>query len=109
VKRFLTAYRKGMRDFHDAFVTPDGKRQDGPTAPAVLALMSRFTGVAADDIARAIPYVDPEGRIDTDSVARQIAWYKIAESVERRDQRARVDRQPLRAPKTREQVRGTNG
>jgi NitT/TauT family transport system substrate-binding protein len=76
VQRFLAAYRKGMRDFHDAFITPEGKRQDGSTAPAILALMSRFTGVASDDIARAIPYVDPEGRIDAASVARQIAWYK---------------------------------
>ncbi len=76
VRRFLIAYRKGMRDFHDAFVSADGKRQDGPTAPAILAIMSRFTGVPEADIARVIPYIDPEGRIDVDSVARQIAWYK---------------------------------
>jgi NitT/TauT family transport system substrate-binding protein len=76
VQRFLAAYRKGMRDFHDAFVTSGGKRENGPTAPEILALMSRFTGVAPDDIARAIPYVDAEGRIDATSVARQIAWYK---------------------------------
>jgi NitT/TauT family transport system substrate-binding protein len=76
VKRFLVAYRKGLHDFHDAFVSPDGKRQDGPGAPAMLALMSRFTGVPEAQIAEAIPYIDPDGRVDDASVANQIAWYK---------------------------------
>jgi NitT/TauT family transport system substrate-binding protein len=76
VKKFMVAYRKGMRDFHDAFVGPDGKRHDEPTAPAMLALMSNFTGVAPEEIERAIPYIDPDGRIDAASVAGQIAWYK---------------------------------
>ena len=76
VKRFLAAYRKGVHDVAGAFTGPDGKRQDQPTAPAILAIMSQFTGVAAGEIAKAIPYVDPEGRIDAASVADQIAWYK---------------------------------
>lgn len=38
--------------------------------------MSNFTGVSAEQIAQAIPFIDAEGRIDGDSVARQIAWYK---------------------------------
>jgi NitT/TauT family transport system substrate-binding protein len=76
VKRFLTAYRKGMHDFHDAFVNKEGKRENGPTAPAILTLMSNFTGVPSEQIAQAIPYIDPDGRIDADSVARQVAWYR---------------------------------
>ena len=76
VKRFLIAYRKGLHDFHDAFVSAEGKRADGPDAPAMLALMSRFTGVPEAQIAEAIPYIDPDGRIDEASVANQIAWYK---------------------------------
>jgi NitT/TauT family transport system substrate-binding protein len=76
VKRFLTAYRHGLRDFHDAFVGPDGKRKDGPGAPAMLTFMANFTGVAVSELTRAIPFIDPEGRIDVDSVAHQIAWYK---------------------------------
>lgn len=76
VKRFLAAYRKGLRDFHDAFSAPDGTRRDGPTAPAMLQLMADFTGVPVAQIAGAIPYMDPEGRIDAANVARQIAWYK---------------------------------
>lgn len=76
VKRFLVAYREGLRDFHDAFSAPDGSRRDGPTTPAMLALMANFTGVPVAQIARAIPFMDPEGRIDVVNIARQIAWYK---------------------------------
>ncbi len=76
VKRFLVAYRKAMHDFHDAFVTADGKRQDSADAPAILAIMSRFTGIAAAELAKTIPNVDGDGRISTADVARQIAWYK---------------------------------
>ena len=76
VKRFLTAYRKGVHDFATAFMTADGKRQDGPTAPEILDIMAKFTGIAPAEIEKAIPYVDPEGRIDARSVADQITWYK---------------------------------
>lgn len=76
VKRFLVAYRHGMKDFSDAFTNAQGKRENGPTAPAILDLMSKFTSVAPSEIEKAIPYVDPEGRIDAGSVADQIAWYK---------------------------------
>lgn len=76
VKRFLIAYRKGAKDFYDAFATPDGKRKDGTGAPAMLALLSKFTHIPAAAIDRAVPYIDPEGRIDEADIAHQIAWYK---------------------------------
>ena len=76
VKRFLAAYRKGVRDFAAAFTGADGKRQNQPTAPEILEIMSKFTGIAPSEITKAVPYVDPEGRIDAQSVADQIAWYK---------------------------------
>jgi NitT/TauT family transport system substrate-binding protein len=76
VKRFLIAYRHGMKDVANAFMNAQGKREDGPTAPAILDIMSKFTGVAPAEIEKAIPYVEPEGRIDAQSVADQIAWYK---------------------------------
>jgi NitT/TauT family transport system substrate-binding protein len=76
VKRFLVAYRHGMKDFAEAFTNAQGKRENGPTAPAILELMGKFTGVAPAQIEKAIPHVDPDGRIDAGSVADQIAWYK---------------------------------
>jgi NitT/TauT family transport system substrate-binding protein len=75
VKKFLIAYRHGVKDFHDAFTTADGKRQDQPTAPAILDIMSKFTGIAPAELLKAAPYVDAEGRLDPGAVADQVAWY----------------------------------
>ncbi len=75
VKRFLVAYGKGMKDFHDAFTDANGKRKDQATAPAMLDLLSKFTGLSVDDIDKATPYVDPQGRIDMKEIRSQIAWY----------------------------------
>jgi NitT/TauT family transport system substrate-binding protein len=76
VKRFLIAYRHGTRDFADAFIGPDGKHRDSPDAPAVLAIMSKFTGAPAAMIAKTIAFVEPQSRIDKASIVDQIAWYK---------------------------------
>ncbi|HEY1505837.1 MAG TPA: ABC transporter substrate-binding protein [Stellaceae bacterium] len=76
VKRFLIAYRRGTHDFADAFIGPDGKHRDGPDAPAILDIMAEFTGAPAAQIAKTIAYVEPEGRIDKNSIVDQIAWYK---------------------------------
>jgi NitT/TauT family transport system substrate-binding protein len=76
VKRFLKAYRRGARDFHAAFVGPDDKRRDGPLAPSILAILAKFTGLTPAQAALAIPYVDPEGRLDIKGVLAQIDWYK---------------------------------
>src|ERR1700749_4440665 len=41
IEAFMRAYKKGAHDYYDAFTGPDGKRKDGPTAPAILAIMSK--------------------------------------------------------------------
>jgi len=76
IDAFMRAYKKAAHDYDAAFTGPDGKRKDGPTAPAILAIMAKFTGVPAAEIEKAIPSIDPEGRLDEQSVADQIAWYK---------------------------------
>jgi len=76
VKRFLIAYRHGTHDFADAFIGPDGKRRDSPDAPALLEIMANFTGAPAAVIRKTIAYVEPQGRIDKNSIADQIAWYR---------------------------------
>ncbi len=76
VKRFLAAYRKGSRDYHDAFAGADDKRQDGSATPAMLDLLSKFTGIPAPLIDRAPPYLDADGRVVMADLAHQIAWYK---------------------------------
>ena len=76
VKRFYRAYRKGGRDYNDAFTGPDGKRIEGPTAPAVLAIIAKHIGQTVEQIAPGISYVDPDGRLDLADIANQIRWYK---------------------------------
>ncbi|HWE76013.1 MAG TPA: ABC transporter substrate-binding protein [Stellaceae bacterium] len=76
VKRFLTAYRQGTRDYHDAFSTSDDKRKDGPDAPAVLKILADFAGVSAQSIDEATPYLDRDARVNVGDVAHQISWYK---------------------------------
>jgi len=76
VEHFLRAYRKGIREYHDAFTGPDEKRRDGPTAPEALATIAKYTGSAAETIELGAPYVDADARLDVKDVLHQIAWYK---------------------------------
>ncbi|HXQ51847.1 MAG TPA: ABC transporter substrate-binding protein [Stellaceae bacterium] len=75
VKRFLGALRRGLRDFHAAFSAPDGSRRDGPTAPEILAILEKYTGQPEAQIRIAIPYVEPEARLDFPDMRRQLAWF----------------------------------
>jgi NitT/TauT family transport system substrate-binding protein len=75
VKRFLVALRRGLRDFHAAFSAPDGTRRDGPSAPAILAILTKYTGLSEAQIRAGIPYVDPEARLDLASIAHELAWF----------------------------------
>lgn len=76
IKRFLTAFRQGVRDYHDAFTDQDEKRRDGPTAPEILAIIVKYLGQPAQQLAPAIGYNDRQARLDVKDVRHQIAWYK---------------------------------
>jgi NitT/TauT family transport system substrate-binding protein len=41
----------------------------------MLELMAKFTGAAKEEIEKATPYVDPQGRIDVPEIKSQVAWY----------------------------------
>ncbi len=76
VMRFLRAYKKGARDYHDAFAGPDEARRDGPTAPAILGILHKFTGQEIAAIDEAIPWVDADVRLDVGDIKHQIAWFR---------------------------------
>jgi len=76
VNCFLTAYRQGTHDFHDAFTGPGETRQDGAGAADSLAIFAKYTGEPVDVVKLAIPYVEPQTRLNVPDVLRQIAWYK---------------------------------
>jgi NitT/TauT family transport system substrate-binding protein len=75
IQRFLRAFRKGMQEYHDAFAGPDDKRRDGPTEPAVMEVMAKYTGQPVARLKQAIPYIDPKGSIDLEDMQRQIDWF----------------------------------
>ena len=76
VERFLAAYRKGAKDYHDAFIGPDERPQDGPGAADVIALIGKYTGQPPEAVKLGIAYVEPMLRLNVADVLRQIAWYK---------------------------------
>jgi NitT/TauT family transport system substrate-binding protein len=76
VKRFLRAYGRGVQDYHDAFTNKDERREDQPSAPAVLEIISKYIGQTPDQVRRAVPYLDRQIRVDVGDVLHQIAWLK---------------------------------
>jgi hypothetical protein len=42
----------------------------------MLDLLSKFTGIPAPLIDRAVPYLDADGRVVMSDLAHQIAWYR---------------------------------
>jgi len=76
VEAFLRAYRKGARDYYDAFSADNGKRKDGPTAPAMLAILAKHLNQPEDQLAQGISYDDPDARLDVKDVLRQVDWFK---------------------------------
>jgi NitT/TauT family transport system substrate-binding protein len=76
VDHFLRAVRMGSHDMYDAFVGPDGKRKDGPTAPEMIAIVAKYVNLPLEKTKELIGYTDPDLRLDEKDIARQIAWYR---------------------------------
>ena len=76
VERFLTAFKKGARDYHDAFADDKEQRRDGPTADAILAILEKYTQEPVDQIRTAIPWLDAQLRLDSKDVRHQIDWFR---------------------------------
>ena len=76
VTAFLRAVRRGSHDAYAAFVGPDGKRHDGPTAPEITAIIAKYINLPVEQTKSAIGYTDPDLRLDEKDIARQIAWYQ---------------------------------
>jgi len=76
VEKVLRALKNAMRDYHDAFTGPDERRKDGPTAPEMLAILSKQLGQPPEQIARAIAYVDRDGRVDVKDLHHQVTFLR---------------------------------
>lgn len=76
LKRFLRASQRGVDDYCDAFIGPDQKLRFGPTAPAILAILAKYTGQPEADIRLGITYLDRQARVDVKDIQHQIDWYR---------------------------------
>ena len=76
VNRFLRAYRRGMKAYHDAFTGPDGRPKDGPQAHEFLEIMGKHLNQSVEEARLGVGYFDPEARLDVKDVLHQIAWFK---------------------------------
>jgi len=76
IDAFMRAYKKGAHDYYEAFTAPDGTRRDGPTAPAILAIMSKALNQSAEQLQQGISYDDPDAKLDVKDVLHQIKWFK---------------------------------
>jgi NitT/TauT family transport system substrate-binding protein len=74
--KFLRAYRRAARLYHDAFTGADGKEHEGPGAPELLAIMGKYLGQSIDQVRLGIGYLDADVRLDVPDVLHQIAWFK---------------------------------
>jgi NitT/TauT family transport system substrate-binding protein len=76
VERFLRAYVKGARDYHDAVTGPGETRKDGPNIKETIKIVAKYVKQPEAIVAKGLPYVDPEARLDVKDILHQIAWYK---------------------------------
>lgn len=76
VQAFLRALRKGAHDYHAAFTGPGGKRQDGPDAKELLAIIAKYARQPPDQVRLGIAYVDADARLDRRDVLHQLDWLK---------------------------------
>jgi NitT/TauT family transport system substrate-binding protein len=76
VQRFLRAYRKGARLYHDAVTGPDERQHNTPRTDEVIAIIAKTIGQKPEEVAQAIAYADPDERLDVKDVLHQIEWYR---------------------------------
>ena len=76
VERFLRAYRKATRAYHDAFTGAGETRRDGLAAPQMLELLAKSMNQPVDEIKAALPYFDADARLDVKDVLNQDRWYR---------------------------------
>ena len=75
VERFLRAFKRGAKDYHDAFADDQEHRRNGPTADAIIAILAKYTKQKIDTIETAIPWLDAQLRLDSKDVRHQIEWF----------------------------------
>jgi len=78
VNRFLDAYRRATRDYHDVLLASvkDGEAARTPQTEPLLASIAKYTGVPPEKVAIGLSFIDRDGKLDVSSVADQLRWYQ---------------------------------
>jgi NitT/TauT family transport system substrate-binding protein len=78
VERFLTAYRRGCKDYHDILLgsVKNGVAELNPQTQPLLDAIAHETNQPVDKIKVGLAYIDPDGALDAQGVAHQLAWFQ---------------------------------
>jgi NitT/TauT family transport system substrate-binding protein len=77
-ERFLAAYRRGCKDYHDILLASvkDGMAALTPQTQPLLEAIARETNQPVDKIRVGLAFIDPNGALDVQGVAHQLAWFQ---------------------------------
>jgi NitT/TauT family transport system substrate-binding protein len=80
LERFVRAYRKGTRAYHEAFNTRDanGRAIRGADYDALMAIIARYSRQTPAQMQDVMPFVDAEARIDVASFHDQVRVWQQA-------------------------------
>lgn len=74
-RRFMKAYVRAIRDFTDAL--ENGRWKSSQKAEEVIRILARRLELKDEQIRRAYPHaVDPDGRVNTDSMRKDLAFFR---------------------------------
>jgi NitT/TauT family transport system substrate-binding protein len=78
IERFLTAYRRGCKDYHDLLLASvkDGVAALTPQTQPLLEAIAHQTNQPVDKIRVGLAFIDPNGALDVQGVAHQLAWFQ---------------------------------
>jgi NitT/TauT family transport system substrate-binding protein len=78
IERFLSAYRRGCKDYHDVLLASvkNGVAALTPQTQPLLEAIARETNQPVDKIRVGLAYIDPNGALDVQGVAHQLAWFQ---------------------------------
>jgi NitT/TauT family transport system substrate-binding protein len=77
VEKFLAGYVRGAAAYHEAF----GKREGGKIVPGanheeMMGILALALKLPPAQIAVALPYIDPEGRLDVGDIYKQVEFWQ---------------------------------
>jgi NitT/TauT family transport system substrate-binding protein len=76
VTRFLSVLARADREYHDVILSAiaDGKSPINDRTKPLLEIIAKYTNLPVEQVVGNCAYIDPDGKLDVNNVADQIAW-----------------------------------